>query len=214
MPESDIDIVAIGLGPAYMLERRDGHLVSISWVAEADIRRNFQSPADAPGVVPGWRAARLLADPSGIAAAIQRDAHAWTWSEVGDDACNVYVAEEIAGLAEEIHKLVNHRRSGNLTAAAVQRAILSFRMGMVMAVHLRVLYETENDAWNLVNRRLGEPWTTVQARAFGLGDESFDVTCQAALDLYRLAAEQARPLFDDRQAAVVDHASRLSLILA
>ena len=209
-PESDIDLIALGNGEPYRLERRDGQLLSISWMAADSVRESFRSPRDAPGAVPGWQSAILLTDPEGIAAGLQREARAWNWAVVGDDACNAYVAEELAGLAEEVHKLVNLRETGNLTGAAVQRAILSFRLGVVMAIHLRLMFDTENQLWDMVNERLGEPWTDVQARSFGLGDESFGATCRAALQLYRLAAGYILPLFDARQAAVVHYACELS----
>jgi len=209
--ESDIDIIAIGDGEPYRLERRGGHLLSISWVSDAAVRESFRTPRDAPGVVPGWRSARLLIDEVGIAAALQEQARAWSWDDIETGASDAYVAEEITGLAEEVHKLVNLRTTGNLTGAAVQRAILSFRLGAIMAIHLRLTFDTENRLWNIVDERLGGPWCSAQARAFGLGDESFDETCRAVLELYRLAADALRPLLDERQLAVVRHACDLSI---
>jgi hypothetical protein len=210
LTHSDVDVIAVGQGEAYRLERRGGHLLSISWVSAAAVRKQFRSPREAPGAVPGWRSALVLADPQGVAAGLQREARAWTWAVPGDEACNTYVSEEITGLAEEVHKLVNLRRAGNLTGAAVQRSILSGRMGVVMAIHLRLLFDTENELWNLVDERLGEPWKSTQARAFGLAGESFDETCRAALKLYRLAAAEAFPRLDERQQAVVSYACELA----
>jgi hypothetical protein len=46
------------------------------------VRASFQSPSDAGGAVPAWRGAVILADPSGEAARLQAEAHAWDWSLV------------------------------------------------------------------------------------------------------------------------------------
>lgn len=211
MENSDIDLIALGDGPEYRLERRYDFLISISWIEAAAVRLQFKSPRDAPGAVPGWRTAVLLADRNGIARDLQQKARDWTWKIVGDEALHLYVAEEITGLAEEVHKLVGLSARGNLTAAAVQRSILSFRLGVIMAVHCKLMFETENSLWDLVNERLGTPWSLVQARAFGLGDESFFETCIAALDLYRLAVECVAPLLNARQRAVVCAATALRM---
>jgi hypothetical protein len=210
LPDSDVDVIAIGSGEPYRLERCRERLLSISWLSVEGVREHFRSPREAPGAVTGWRSAVVLADSSGVAADLQQEAREWTWAIVGDEACDAFVAEELTGLAEEVHKLVNLRRAGNLTGAAVQRSILSLRMGVIMAIHERLLYDTENQLWNLVNERMGEPWRAKQMHAFGLGGESFDETCRAALDLYRLATAEAAGLFDERQQAVVSYACELA----
>ncbi len=146
-----------------------------------------------------------------VRAELRQAALEWDWSVVGDAACDAYVAEELTGLAEEVHKLVNLFESGNVRGAAVQRSLLSFRIGMILSVHLRLLYTTENILWDLVANALDERWRAAQDAAFGLSGESFAETCSAALDLYRLAAELILPLMDERQAAVVQAAVALEL---
>ena len=79
---SDIDIGVIaepGDGPAYRLDRRDGHLLSVAWTTAEATRASFDDPAVLGAAVPGWRGAVLLHDPEGIAAALQREAQAWDW---------------------------------------------------------------------------------------------------------------------------------------
>jgi Nucleotidyltransferase domain len=211
LPHSDIDVAVLGKGPEYRLARRNGHLVAISWTMPEEVKRAMYAPATAGIVVQGWRDGQPLIDPSGHAAELRRAALAWDWSVVGEAACDNYVAEELAGLAEEVHKLVNLLDSGNLRGAAVQRSILAFRIGMILAVHLRLLYATENVLWDLVANALDERWRVVQDAAFGLSDESFVETCSAALDLYRHATELIIPLMDKRQVAVVRAAAALGL---
>ena len=206
---SDIDLIALGEGPGYRLERRNGHLVALSWTTAETVKRMMMTPSQAGLVVQGWRDACLLIDPAGRAESLRQRAIEWTWSEIADEEIDSYVAEELTGWAEEVHKLVNLLDSGNWSGAAVQRNILSSRVGAILAVHLRLLYASENDLWNLVADRMDDSWGEVQRRSFGLGDESFLDTCLAALDLYRIATDFVTTLLSERQLAVVSAACEL-----
>lgn len=111
------------------------------------------------------------------------------------------MAEWIAGLAEEVHKLVTHRRERVFTTPA-QRAILALRLAFPLALHFRLVYPTENVIWDLVSDRMGEHWRELQGAAFAGSDE-------AALEMYRLVACQVRDLLSPEEAAVVQHACAL-----
>jgi hypothetical protein len=213
--ESDVDIVVIGEGPDYHLERMDGYLVSISRYSEDRWRAAFDTPNEAGGAIPGWRGARILRDPDGIAAALQTEAHAWTWDRIGG-ACDVWVAEQITGWAEEVHKLIAALELGRTSAAAVQRNLLATHLAPMLAVHFRMMYDTENVLWDLVAARtdsaarIGEGWSRAQAAAFSVDGEGFEGSCRAALRLYLLAAREVHRLLDARQREVVDYACGLA----
>ena len=206
---SDVDLIALGEGPEYRLERRGGHLIAVSWTTPEAVEMVMATPSQAGLFVQGWRDGVPLYDPDGLARSLRQKAIEWDWSQIPHEEIDAHVAEELAGLAEEVHKLVNLLDAGNRAGAAVQRNILSFRVGAILAVHLRLLYASENDLWNLVSDRMGDSWREVQQRALGLGDESFLATCAGALDLYRIATDHVAELFDSRQSAVVTAACEL-----
>lgn len=208
-PESDIDLFVVGRGPSYRLERRGRFLVGVSWSTERQYRQSFRTPALAGGSVPFWRRALILRDPHGVAATLKQEALEWTWDSI-DSRCDSWVAEELTGYAEEVHRLVGRLQLGHRQAAAVQRAVLAIRLAQILAVHDRILYETENVLWDLVAARMGDGWARAQAAALGLADEGFEETCRAALRLYVLAADSVRHLLDERQRPVVDHACALA----
>lgn|GEM_PF-5831585 len=79
LPESDVDLVVIGDGPPYLLERRGAYLISFDFVSAESWREMFHDPREVGGVIPGWRKARILRDPEGIPAALQAESNAWTW---------------------------------------------------------------------------------------------------------------------------------------
>ena len=207
-PDSDIDVTAIADGPiSAHLEVLGGELFSIAWRTVDGERATMRDPRRAGASVPAWRAVRLLHDPGGIAAALQREALEWRWIEI-DEACDRWVAEETAAYAEEMHKLLGARRRGDRLSAAIQRGILSVHLGTIMAVAERLEYESENVLWHLLDERLGDPWRSTQWAALGLGEESDDQRLVATLALYRLVAERVAPLLDPRQRAVVERALR------
>jgi hypothetical protein len=99
-------------------------------------------------------------------------------------------------------------KDGERTTASVQRSLLALRLAPVMALKRRLLYNSENQLWNILARELGAAWTEAQSDALGLGGESVEASCTAALRLFALAADEVRPLLDERQLAVVEHALR------
>jgi hypothetical protein len=211
-PHSDIDIGVIadraGAGPGYRLERRGEHLVSVAWTTAEATCASFRYPAVLGGAVPGWRGAVLLHDPDGVATALRDEARAWRWDDVAG-ACDAWVAEQITGWAEEVHKLVAAIESGGALASAVQRNVLALRLAPVLAMHRRILYDTENALWDLVARREGEPWTSLQRAALAVDGESLATSTRAALAFYDRAAAVTDALLDARQRSVVAHARGL-----
>lgn len=204
-PESDLDLLAIGAASYAWSLRRRGLLVSVSSRPLDDYRESFTRPRDVCTVVPGWRGAVILHDPEGLAAALVREASDWSWGPL-QRRCDAWVAEQVTGYAEEVHKLVAAFRDGNTSTTAVQRSLLAVHLAPVLAVRHRILYGSENRLWDLVSDAMGEEWRREQACALGQGDESFEETCTAALRLYVLAADDIWPLLDRLQREVVDYA--------
>jgi hypothetical protein len=209
--ESDIDMHAIGKGLPYRLERVQGFLVSISWMTANQHRRVFKDPSKAGGIIPAWRTAVILYDPQGIAHRLVQDAQRWQWQPLSKQA-DKWVAEEITGWAEEVHRLIGNLQLGRTSAAAVQRSVLAIQMAPTLAVHYRILYETENQLWDLVSKRMGARWAQWQSAALGEGDQSFEETCSAALHLYAATAQEVSHLLDQRQNEVVAHACEIARV--
>jgi len=148
----------------------------------------------------------VLYDPRRQAAALKREALAWTWDAVGSRA-DAWVAEQITDYAEEVLKLAGYLRAGRYSAAAAQRSVLALRLPRVLAVHRRTLYDGDSQLYEAICAGMGELWRRAHRRALGVQAESLEQTCGAALELYALAAEETKHLLDDRQFAVVRGAS-------
>ncbi len=209
-PDSDLDLLAVGdESYSWRLDRRGGFLVSVSMRPFAAYLEAFASPELACASVPGWRAAVVLHDPEGFAGSLIQRARQWTWAPL-ERRCDAWVAEEVTGYAEEVHKLVTALGSGRRSTAGVQRSLLAIRLAPILAVHRRILYDTENLLWDLVGDAMGEEWREAQSIALGLGGEAFEAGCAAALKMYGLAAAGVSRLLDERQRRVVGHACTLA----
>jgi hypothetical protein len=121
-----------------------------------------------------------------------------------------WVGEELTGWAEEVHRLIGNLQLGRVSAAAVQRSLLAIHMAPILAVHHRILYDTENALWSLVSRKVGVKWSHIQSAALGEGGQSFEDTCKAALQLFVLTAQEIKHLLDQRQSQVVAHACEIA----
>lgn len=208
-PESDLDIRVIGEDRPKQLMRRDGFLVSHNWTPEDEQRKLFDDPAEVGSVVPGWRSAEILHDPDGVAAALKKEAEEWEWSRVESDIAD-HIGEELSKYAEEAHSLLGNLDQGLRMGAAMQRCVLATNLAPVMAVHLRLLYETEKELWELVADEMGGRWKDTQERAFGAADEDFVTGCIAAFDLFVQAAAVLDRYLNDHQRSVVHHAVDVS----
>lgn len=207
--ESDIDVYAIGKKKGHRLQRYQDFLISVCWTAERQERRNFRTPSKVGAVIPAWRNAVIIYDPKGIAKRLKQAAKEWKWNLLNRSA-DEWIAEEITGWAEEVHKMVGNLRFGHRHAAAVQRSLLAIHMAPILAVHYRILYETENRLWDLVSARTGVKWKQLQSAAFGENGQDFEDTCRAALQLYVQTSRKVKHLLDEQQFQVVAHACEIA----
>lgn len=198
---SDVDLIALGRGPVRRLEVHEPFVVSVQWRTPAQVREAFADLGDL-SAIPGWRRAVVLYDPKRQAGALKREALAWTWDELGPRA-DAWVAEAVTGCAEDVLRLVGSLRAGRYSTAAALRSVLALRLPRVLAVHRRTLYDGDSQLYEAICAGMGEPWRRAHRRALGVQAETLEQTCGAALELYALAAEETKPLLDDRQFAVV-----------
>ncbi len=129
---------------------------------------------------------------------------------VDENACDRYIAGEITGLAEEVHKLTIALEREQRWTAGVQRSVLALHLPRVMSVHLRVLYGSEHVLRDAVADLMEDQTREAQGVALGEKGQSLRETCLAALQLYVLAAQAFRDLLDDEPRQVEDHACGLT----
>lgn len=216
-PDSDIDLIAVvrpgtDLTPSTGTVVR-GRLVTVDVRTVEEVRRGFTEPGTVGTVVPGWRCAVALLDPHDLVTRLRAEAVAWTWEPI-EEAADRWVAEQLTGLAEEVHKVVGLSLADRRRPAAVNRAVLAFQLAGVVGVHRRILYGSENALWNLVAEHESPEWTVAYDAALGLGEYDDRDRAAAAATLYRLTAELAADVLDEGKRAVVDLAVSVAARLA
>lgn len=208
-PESDLDLRVIGEGSSSSLKRREEFLISTSWSSREEQEKLFEDPSAAGEVVPGWRSAVLLHDPDGVAAEFKEKAETWKWDAI-DDAADDWVAEQVTDYAEEVHTLVSNLDQDSREAAAAIASQLALHVAKFLSVHHRLLYESENDLWEMVAESMGDDYAHDQDLALGVAKVTFEEACDAALRLFGMAAAETAHLLNDVQREVVEHACRLA----
>jgi hypothetical protein len=183
---------------------RGGFEVHVERTTERVERERLHDPSRVGGCVPGWRAALIVYDPHRVAARLQAEARGFRWSTIAA-RCDRWVADQVAGLAEEAIKLVRALGEGSRETAAVQRNLLANRLAVVIAVHRRILSGSENELWERVGGRVGGPWQAAQRAALGVSGGGWDSSCRAALELYLLTATAVRRVLNSEQVSIVRH---------
>jgi hypothetical protein len=129
----------------YRLWLIDGRLVSVSVTTLAAKRAELARPETAIWAVPGLRQAQALHDRDGGLAALLAEAHAFTWTPALSRAAGEFASNMLAGLAEEVHKLLGARERGNDSATLY--AALGLQQGLIRAALVAhgTLLTSEND---------------------------------------------------------------------
>ena len=177
-------------------------LFSIGCASEVVQRQRLYEPDWLATHVVGWRHAIALHDPDGVAESIRQEATNWSWALVSD-RCDEWVAEHVTGLAEAVHKLVSSLSSRSWLEATVQRSVLAQQLSLILALHRRILYGSENAVWRLIGADLGSDWREMQEAAFWIDNRSnLKEACEASLLLFELSAREVESLMDERQRSV------------
>ena len=204
---SDIDLWAYGLARAVPERTVDGFLVVVDASGERAERVRLRRPPFFGAAVPGWRAARILYDPDGIARRLRTEARRFRWERVAR-ACDRWVARELVGWAEDVVKLVRALADGHAATASVQRNLIANRMAPIVAAHRRIFWDSENGLWERVAAAVGGPWARAQRGALGVPNVRHAASCRAALLLYAETAREVAATLSPTQRAVVDFALR------
>lgn len=207
---SDVDLWVVGPGARqrHRVMERDGRMVCVSYLTAADARREMRNPARLDGAVPGWRIARILRDPRGVASRLKAEARRFRWSTIRR-ARDRYIADQLVGWAEEVAKLLRAMDRGEKETAAVQRNLLANQMAFLRVLLLERLWDTENGLWERAAKWAGGEFASAQRAALGTDDRGWRASCEGALSLYSLTARaNARVLRGEQRRIVVEACRR------
>lgn len=176
---SDVDLLVFRRAPdprpgenRYFRATTEDRLVSWSPTTIARELDRMRHPKSAIWVVPGIRQAVVLFDLDGSIAEVKSAANSFRWDTLAALG-QTYVSEALAGLAEEVAKLVTGLDQKD--AFSVGNALNSLELGLseAVAVGLGTLIETENRWLRVVEDSVGfdMPWSHAHRRMAGIEGE-------------------------------------------
>ena len=142
-----------------------------------------------------------------MAARLKREARAFRWERVRRTR-DAYVADQLAGWAEEVLKLLRAHETDERETASVQRNLLANRMAVLRALELEILWDTENGLWERTARRAGRAFRVAQRAALGTDGGPWEASLEGALRLYSVVARASRPLLRGENRRIVAMACR------
>lgn len=195
---SDVDVCVFGatLVRGNSLEMIDGYLVSATRTTIAVKRADLHEPDSAIWAVPGIRQMQVLHDPAGELAALKAEAEAWRWSYALQTKANDYASGELAGYAEEAHKVMGGmvKRDESTMLYGVYGLVLG--LSRMVLVQSGALLETENAYFRRAQESAGlnSPWTKHFRTAAGFDTlpEGAEAARMRSLASLRLYSETAR----------------------
>lgn len=196
----------------YTLRYWDNKLVSLSYALLDDERAALTEPRRAIWAVPGLRSMQILLDKDGLLDALQQAAQSFDWSPLQPTA-DKFVAEQIMGNAEEVHKILNGLAKEHESTVLYATWGLVKNMLEAVAVQRGILIISENRYFDLIQDSVGRDseWTRAFRTAWGLdpGDCQYPARGAAALRLYCLCAEMFDGLIPMKHREVVNRTRQL-----
>lgn len=186
----DLGVLADGASPRLARWARSGVLISVSYTTVGLARASFRQPMLAGAAIPGWRAAAILHDPSGIGANVQARARSWTWEEIANETDET-LNHEAGVVVDLVLKVLNGLQRGNPAEAARQKNALVATLIRLVAVHRRLLYDSEAHLIAAVNGAMGEEWARLTDVALGVRDGNGPT--RAAIEMALRAFSEMEP---------------------
>lgn len=212
-PYSDVDLDFFlphspSRGPErYCLQHRSGHLVSLKRIGLEDQRAELYQPENAIWAVPGLRQMQILHDPQGLLAALKAEAQRFCWHELAEKA-NTHVSYQLMHTAEEVYKVLGGLEEQNPSKVIYATLGLGLGLAEAMAVHKRLLIESENQYFSLLYQTLGQesPWSRAHKLAVGWKAGAYERRGIAALQLYWESFLEAQPVLQEEHLEVIQPA--------
>lgn len=188
-PHSDVDLdiflAETPASPSRNLYQREGHLVSVKRIGLEDQQAELSRPQHAIWAVPGMRQMQILHDPQGLLQALQLQAQQFDWTPLIPQA-EAFVSYQLAHTAEEIYKILGGLAAQNPSKVIYAVLGLGLSLAEAMAVHQRLLIESENEYLRTIYDSVGYSagWSRAHRLAVGWKAGAFERRGRAALEVY------------------------------
>lgn len=192
---------------SHLIARR---LVVVSSVTPLTVERWFTQPEEAVNVVAGLRTARTLHDPQLHFSNVKERAETFRWTEALNHRADNWVAAQMVGWVEEVHKGLEGLARHDVGRLLNARFGLSWGLARVMTLDQRILLRGDNTFYEQLSEALGEDsaWMALCRRAFGLTsgvkEQPLHDHVRAGLALYAMTASMVHHTLDESQMELID----------
>lgn len=212
-PFSDVDLdIFVSEAPdakpeRYNLHQRSGHLVSVKKIGLESQRAELGQPETAIWAVPGMRGMRILHDPHGKLGELKAEAEAFSWAGL-EDTANSFVSYDFCTCTEEVYKLLGGLEARDPSKVIYATLGLGLGLAETMAVHKRLLVESENRLFDLLYAAMGKesPWSRAHKLAVGWRAGAFERRGIAALQLYWESFLEFRDILEEEHLGAIQPA--------
>ena len=192
------------------LEIVDGHLVSVKTSLIEKDYAAIRNPEKAIWAIPGIRQAQILLDKDGALETLKKAAQEIKWVSLQADA-NSYASHTLAGLAEEIYKILDGLAKENESKSLYAIWSLTQDLATALLVQRGVFIPTENAYIDCAQATAGRTsdWTRQFRLAIGLDllhsdKPAFIGIGIAGLQLYRESVNLLREVLQPDNARIVE----------
>jgi Nucleotidyltransferase domain len=199
----------------FSVQYLDGFLVSVYLTTLKEEYASIRKPQKAVWAVPGLRQIRILLDKDGSIAALKEFAVKFTWDSM-QTAADAYASWNLAGYAEEIHKILAGLAQMDESRTLYATWGLTQGLASTLLVQGGILIKSENAYIDLAQNTAGRTseWTRLFRLAVGLDPLPVDQPATigfgiSGLRLYCETAKLLQHILLPEDAAVINRTAEI-----
>ena len=209
---SDLDLYRFVDGPVdephrYWLHP-SGRLVSLTTVTISAETAKLEKPQAAVWAAPGLSQMWVLFDRTGDLARLKAQAAVYNPLDHSEKAA-AWSSETLHGNSEEVTKILGALQHDDDGAALHALLGMDYNLNMIAAVHLGVLFETENNFFEQVRLAAPPDWARAQRVMMGFEPTTIQQRARAGLGLYRYTCRWLDNLIQPQHREIIAYAASL-----
>ena len=209
---SDLDLYRFVDGPVRELHRYwlhlSGRLVSLTTTTISEKAAELESPQRALWAAPGLSQMWVLFDRTGDLARLKAQAAAYDPLAHREQAA-AWISETLHGNSEEVTKILGALQRGDDGAALYGLLGIDYNLGLIAALRLGVLFESENRFFEQLIQAAPPEWSRLYRTVMGFGAAGIPQRARPGLGLYRYTCRWLDDLIQPQHREIIACAAGL-----
>lgn len=209
---SDLDLYRFIDGPVSEPHRYSLHascrLVSLTTTSFSDKATELEKPQHGLWAAPGMSQMWLLFDRTGGLAQLKAQAAAYNPAAHSEQAA-AWISDTLMGNSEEVTKIFGALQRNDEGAALHGLIGIDYNLGLIAAVHLGLLIETENRFFEQILQAAPPEWSRLYRTVMGFANARLPQRARAGLGLYRYTCRWLDDLILPQHRGIIEYAASL-----